>query len=65
MMTTSFEKGMEQGQRTLLESQLEQRFGPLSEEAKRRLAAWPSAKLTELGRTLLTASSLRELGLEG
>ena len=72
MAVTSFEKGMEKGvkmgmetgQRDLLRRQLERRFGPLNAEAQERLASWPSERLPELAEDLITAASLKELGLE-
>ena len=48
----------------MLRDQLEVRFGPLSEQAQQRLTSWPAGRLRELGRALLTAQSLQELGLE-
>jgi hypothetical protein len=70
MATTWYEQGLEQGLeqgqrqlRELLRTQLEQRFGPLSTHAQERLASWPGDRLVELGRSLLTAQSLQELGL--
>jgi hypothetical protein len=58
------EKGLHAGERRMLLAQLEERFGPLSETARQRLEAWPAEQLTELGRALLRAKSLAELGLE-
>jgi flagellar biosynthesis/type III secretory pathway protein FliH len=58
------QQGLEEGQRRLVHSQLETRFGPLSEEARKRMASWPVQRLEELGLALVTAGSLRELGLE-
>jgi hypothetical protein len=55
---------MEIGQRRLLHTMLEARFQSLSPEAERRLNEWPADKLEELGRALVGAQSLRELGLE-
>jgi hypothetical protein len=64
MTGTIFGQGMVQGQRELLRDLLEQRFGPLSPQVSERLAEWPSERLRELGKALLTAKSLQELGLE-
>ena len=59
------EEGIPQGQRALLLTLLETRFGsPISETATLRLGSWPADKLTELGRAMLAAQSLKELGLE-
>ncbi|HEV3025393.1 MAG TPA: DUF4351 domain-containing protein [Pirellulales bacterium] len=57
-------KGVQKGQRELLREQLETRFGPLSPAARARLANWPAERLTELGRALLSAASLEQLGLD-
>jgi hypothetical protein len=62
---TSFEKGVEKGQRALVERQLRRKFGPLSPAVQQRLAALPGDRLAELGEALMTTASLRELGLEG
>ncbi|MCI0455548.1 MAG: DUF4351 domain-containing protein [Gemmataceae bacterium] len=64
MAMTTFEKGQVEGRRTLLREQLELRFGPLSPVAVERLAALSAEQLLQLGKTLLTAQSLKELGLE-
>ena len=61
---TSYEKGVEKGQRALLQRQLERKFGPLNPATQERLGSWPAERLAELGDALLTAQSLRELGLE-
>ncbi len=63
MAVTSFEKGMEKGQRALLQRLLERRFGRLSPAALERLASWPAERLGDLAEALLTAASLKELGL--
>ncbi|HEV3341605.1 MAG TPA: DUF4351 domain-containing protein [Pirellulales bacterium] len=57
-------EGKLEGQRELLRQLLETRFGPLSPAAVARLQAWPGDRLTELGRALLTATSLTQLGLD-
>jgi hypothetical protein len=54
----------ELGQIALIREQLEARFGALSETVLQRLDAWPTDRLPELGRALLRAGSLAELGLE-
>lgn len=64
MPMTSFEKGLEQGQRMVAEKQLEARFGPLSAAARKRLERMDAAHLEALTLGLLTARSLRDLGLE-
>ena len=57
------EIGVVRGQRELLREQLEAGFGPLPPAVIARLEAWPSDRLRELGRALLSAKSLDELGL--
>lgn len=56
-------EGRLEGQRDLLREQLEERFGPLPSEVLDRLQTWPADRLSELGRALLSAASLDELGL--
>ncbi len=58
------EKGIERGRRELLQEQLEERFGPLPATAIERLRELPVERLTVLGRALVRAQSLRDLGLE-
>lgn len=60
---TWFDDGMEQGMRQLLKSQIEQRFGPLSDNSRQKLAAMPVEEMMELGKALLKAESLSALGL--
>jgi len=57
------ELGVLKGQRELVREQLESRFGPLSATAVACLEAWPGERLRELGRALVLADSLVELGL--
>ena len=64
MNTTWFEKGEDNGQRKLLGDQLNQRFGPLSKKIVKRLEKLPRERLQSLGRDILSAKSLQELGLE-
>jgi hypothetical protein len=64
MAVTSFEKGIEKGQRALLQRQLERRFGRLSPAALERLTSWPGEQLGDLAEAFVTAASLKELGLE-
>ncbi len=64
MAVTTFEKGLQQGQRTTLQKQLEARFGPLSASARGRLDSLGSERLEALALALLEAQSLQELGLE-
>jgi hypothetical protein len=61
MLGTTF---FQQGQWSVIQQQLEHRFGPLSPTVLEKLASWPVERLRELANQLLTAKSLRELGLE-
>lgn len=58
------QEGLVQGQRQFLLMQLEERFGPLSPRVHEAVQALAAERLPELGRALLRAQSLRELGLE-
>ena len=64
MAATTFEKGLQQGQRTMLRELLEARFGPLSPGAQQRLEGQSPERLEALALALLKAQSLQELGLE-
>ena len=64
MMQTTYEKGLEKGQRRALQVQLERKFGPLSTEELRRLEEWSAERLNELLYGILDAPSLKELGLQ-
>jgi hypothetical protein len=64
MAITTFEKGVQQGQRTTLRKQVEARFGPLSPAAQERLESLSPERLDALTLALLEARSLQELGLE-
>ncbi len=67
MMTIFDEIQMEwlqKGQREMLQTMLEKKFGSLSETARQRLASVPPDKLTEMAVAVMSASSLRDLGLE-
>lgn len=57
-------EGEVEGQRKMLRLQLETRFGTLAPEADRRLREWPPESLTDLGRALVRAHTLKDLGLE-
>ncbi len=57
-------QGLEQGQRALLALQLEERFGELTPQVYDRLAQYPALRLNELARKILSANSLKELGLQ-
>jgi hypothetical protein len=57
---TSFEKG----QLHMVFLMLQKRFGPLSEAVRQRIETLSNAQFEALTDALLTAASLRELGLE-
>ena len=57
-------EGLLQGQQQLVLMLLEERFGLLSPQVYELVQALTAERLTELGRALLRAQSLRELGLE-
>jgi len=60
MNMTSFEKG----RLAAIHELLEEKFGPLPSQVVERLERLPPERLIALGRALLRANSLRELGLE-
>ncbi len=64
MAMTTFEKGMQQGQRILLKTLIEDRFGPLSITAAERLESLSLEELKALAALFLRAQSLEELALE-
>jgi hypothetical protein len=68
MATTYLEKrealAHERGQRQMIQTMLEERFGPLNVAVRERLQAWPADQLTNLARAFVKAQSLKELGLE-
>ena len=72
MATTLFERirqeghqeGTLQGQRAFVQMQLTERFGPLSVRVQEQVQTMTAERLVEVGRTLLSAASLRDLGLE-
>jgi hypothetical protein len=68
MVKTWFDQGAKvgqlRGQRRVLQTQLERRFGPLSPEARARLESWSTERMDELSLALLEARSLQELGRE-
>ena len=67
MNLTSFDKGMEKGkdlgQRGLVHDQLQERFGPLAPPVLERLSQMPADRLPVIGKALIKAQSLQELGL--
>jgi hypothetical protein len=64
MMKTTFEKGMEKGQRNSARLVLEKKFGPLTPTVQQRLEEWPAERLDELLLALVEAPSLKALELE-
>jgi hypothetical protein len=58
------EQGLERGQRTLLLRQIENKYGKLSAEARKRFDAVPAGRLADLGDQLIAGATLAELGLE-
>ncbi len=63
-LQTGLQEGQQQGWRTVLRKQVQARFGLLSPGAQERLDSSSLEGLEALTLTLLTAGSLRELGLE-
>ena len=57
------EKGLEKGQREILRMQVDERFGPLSAAVLERIEQLPAEQLKPLGKALVHAQSLRDLGL--
>ena len=58
------EKGRQLGMQAMLMSQLEGRFGPLSERVRQLVESLPEEKLLDLANALLNAESLSALGLD-
>jgi hypothetical protein len=56
-------EGKLEGQREMLREQLETRFGTLSSTVVAQIEALPADRLRELGRALVSADSLEQLGL--
>jgi predicted transposase YdaD len=54
-------QGVEEGRAAMLVEVLEARFGPLTEEVRRRIGAADSATLVAWGRRTVTASTLEEV----
>ena len=68
MATTLFERirqdGVLQERRGFVQMLLAERFGPLSLRVQEQVQTLSAERLAEIGRALLKATSLRELGLE-
>ena len=57
------QRGVLKGQREVLREQLEGRFGPLPPAVLAEIDVLPRERLMELARSILSATSLDELGL--
>jgi Domain of unknown function (DUF4351) len=57
-------EGLREGRRQFLLQLLEQRFGALSPKVRRKVKASSEKRLQELGKRVLVAGSLAEMGLE-
>jgi hypothetical protein len=58
-----FEMAKATGAREVILDQVESRFGPLSENVRQQIDALPEDRLRALAKSILTATSLRDLGL--
>jgi hypothetical protein len=63
LMKTTYERGIEQGERRLTLRQLEAKFGPLSPKVQQQVEALSPEAMAQLQLDLLTAQSLEELRL--
>jgi hypothetical protein len=63
LMKTTYERGIEQGERRVALRQMEAKFGPLSAEVKQQVEALSPEALAQLELDLLKAQSLEELSL--
>ncbi len=64
MIKTWSEQAREEAVQQLVRRQLTKQFGPLSSAVQQKLAELPLKRVEEIGEELLTAASLRDLGLE-
>jgi hypothetical protein len=64
MNVTSYDKGLDQGQRKLLRELIDHYFGPLSPAVLKRLQQLSSDQIVSLGKKVRQAQSLKDLGLE-
>jgi hypothetical protein len=64
LMTTTYERGLLQGERQLALAQLEAKFGALSARARERLEALAPADLRKIMLDFYKADSLKQLALE-
>ena len=65
LMKTTYERGIEQGERRAALLQMEARFGPLSPEVKQRVETLSPGALDQLLLNLLDAKTLEDLHLDG
>jgi hypothetical protein len=65
LMKTTYERGIEQGERRSALRQMEAKFGPLSPEVKGQVEALSLDAVIRLQLDLFKARSLKELGLGG
>ncbi len=65
LMKTTYERGIEQGERRSALRLMEVKFGPLSDEVKRKVEALELEALEQLQIDLLSVQSLDELSLDG
>jgi hypothetical protein len=63
-MTTTFERGILQGEQRSALRLLDRKFGPLSADVKRRVEALAPEALAQLQLDLLEAKTLKELHLQ-
>ena len=64
LMKTTYERGIEQGERRSALRQMEAKFGPLTAKVKQQVEALSSNALAQLQLDLLKAQSLEELRLD-
>jgi hypothetical protein len=65
LMKTTYERGIEQGERRSALRLLEAKFGPLTAEVQRQVEALSPEALARLQIDLLRAQALEELRLDG
>ncbi|HEX4073005.1 MAG TPA: DUF4351 domain-containing protein [Planctomycetaceae bacterium] len=63
-MKTTYERGIEQGERRLTLRLLDAKFGPLSPNVKQQVEALSPERVSRLQLDLLKAQSLEELHLD-
>jgi len=55
--------GIQAGKRDLLRQQLENRFGPLTEQAREELEKWTLERIEKAGLSILNARTIEDVGL--